>query len=704
MTKKTIERRNFLKLVGTGIGSLLMIPNYSNAFEYSNSSDKQRFKIGKPQWILHNDGTFDLIAGSIRLKNCRPTIDGQSIFVRNTFMGDSPKGKRIIYELDRGFVMLDLKVNSGSISIGAELSGMQQAPYLFCPLGEAVVDGVKRFFKQGKGFGGPTGLYEFHKPTAQEFGNNPGEQAWSYDSYLTTGLISTENEALAFGAYEHKDFTQKSTIYNRPHRRGLVDRYPDVEPILFETGFVTENIPLKDDFIKLPDIYIFYGNKPYETLQHLAWNISENLEARKDSKTSYHWCSFNEFKHDFSYEHLTKLLTELDDIDPQIPLDTILIDDGYCDHGDWLEPNDKWPKGMETAARDIFQRRFRAGIWVAPFMVDEKSKVFKRHKNWLIRDLEGNPIPEWDFPEGTHYALDGSHPDVQRYIQKVFRAYRKMGFTFYKTEFMDWGLKPTVGIDRFDKTKTSVQIFTEVLDIIRLEIGAGSFWLSGTSPYASMIGYVDAMRIANSIDCQWQNSGTGNMLQESYNTQYFNNVFWQNDPDVISLRHENCDLTSEEKKSLACWNGILGGVVSTSDRFSSWDEEQLEFWRLLMPQERPQSATLPYWGLEKKCKVALRRYRSPKAWGLLIFNDSEETVTENFIFLEINEENNNWVYEWNLGESIGLGNLSEITVTLQKHESKLFYLTDGNNNPPTDLTISGMRLKKVYKKQESKIS
>ncbi|WP_321288633.1 glycoside hydrolase family 36 protein [uncultured Sunxiuqinia sp.] len=701
MTKKAIERRNFLKLLGTGIGSLLTLPYYANAFEHPAAIDRDRFKIDKPQWILHNDGTFDLVAGRISLQNCRPTIDGQSIFVRNTFMGDSPKGKRIIYELDRGFVMLDLKVNSGSISIGAELSGMPRAPYWFCPLGEATINGVEHFFKQGQGFGGPTGLYEFQKPSQEEFGNELGEQAWSYDSYLTTGLISAENDTIVVGTFEHNDFVQKSTLYNRPHRRGIVDRYPDVESIFFETGFVTERIPLKDDFIKLPDIYIYYGNKPYETLQHLAWNISENMDARKDSKTSYHWDSFNEFQHDFDHEKLTKLLTSLESIDPEILLDTILINDGYAIHGDWLDTNDKWPKGLEPAARDIFQRRYRAGIWVAPFMVSEESKVFKRHKDWLIRDKEGIPIPEWNFKEGKHYALDGSHPEVKRYIQKVFRTFRKMGFTFYKTEFMDWGHKPSVGIQRYDKTKTSVQIFTEILNIIREEIGAGSFWLSGTSPYAPMIGYVDAMRIANSINCEWEQNGVGNMLQESYNCQYFNNVFWQNDPDVISLRNINCNLTDTEKTSLAHWNGILGGVVSISDRFSSLTDEQLETWRLLLPHERPQSATLPYWGQNKTCKVALRRYRSPKAWGLLIFNDTEETVTENFVFSEINEESSNWVYEWTLGESMGLGNLNEITVTLQKHESKLFYLSDGNDSPSEDLSISGIRLKKAYRKQDT---
>ena len=38
---------------------------------------------------------------------------------KNVFLGDSPKGKRIVYELPGGFLMLDLKTNKDSISIGA---------------------------------------------------------------------------------------------------------------------------------------------------------------------------------------------------------------------------------------------------------------------------------------------------------------------------------------------------------------------------------------------------------------------------------------------------------------------------------------------------------------------------------------------------------------------------------------------------------
>ncbi|WP_372774105.1 alpha-galactosidase, partial [Mangrovibacterium sp.] len=600
MSAKPIERRNFIKLLAAGIGgTLLPLTSIADLPVTGEVAGPVKFKLGKSEWILHNDGTFDLIAGPIRLRNCRPTIDGQSIFVRNTFMGDSPKGKRIIYELNgNSFVMLDLKINNGSLSVGAELSSMSRAPFYFSPLGEARLEGVDRFYKQGLGQGGPSGLYDIQASSRQEWGNVAGEQAWSYDSYLTTALLSTQNDTLAFSAYEHSDFIQKSVIYNRPHRKGLHDRYADKEHVFFETGFVMENIPLQNDFIKLPDIYIIQGNSPFPTLQHIAWNISENMVARKDTKTSYHWNSWYEYQDKFSFNQLKEVLQGLDSIKPKIPLQTIQIDDCYCTLGDWLETNERWPKSMEDPAREIFQRGYRAGIWLAPFVVDQRSKLFKNHKDWLIRDLDGEPVRESDFRDGNYYALDGSHPEVQKYIARVFRTLRKMGYTFYKTAYLNWGLKDSSNIRRYDRDKTSVQILVDVLKIIREEIGAGAYWMASNAPFAPLIGFVDGMRISANVDSDWMPGGIGNMFQESYNCQYFNNVYWQNDPDTIFLRDVNNNLSAVEKTSIALWNGILGGTVNTSDRFSTLTEEQLNLWRFLQPQDRPQSAVTPLWSIE----------------------------------------------------------------------------------------------------------
>ncbi|RKD91900.1 glycoside hydrolase family 36 protein [Mangrovibacterium diazotrophicum] len=700
MPSKRIERRSFIKLLAAGVGASLMpIRSLADLSVASEAPGPVKFKLGRSEWILHNDGTFDLISGAIRLRNCRPTIDGQSIFVQNTFMGDSPKGKRIIYELaGNSFVMLDLKIFNGSVSIGIELSNMSRAPFYLAPLGEARVEGVDRFFKQGIGQGGPSGIYDIPTPTAEDWGNTAGEQAWSYDSYLTTGLLSPENETLAFAAYDHYDFTQKSTIYNRPHRKGLYDRYPDKEEIYFETGFVMENIPLKNEFIKLPDIYIVKGNTPFDTLQHIAWNISENMVARKDTKTSYHWNSWYEYQQHFSFDQLKEVLQGFDELKPKIPLQTIQIDDCYCVLGDWLETNERWPRTMEDAAREIFQRGYRAGIWVAPFVVDENSKLFKSHPNWIIRDLDGEPILQHNFRESNLYALDGSHPEVQKYIARVFRTFRKMGFTFYKTAYLEWGLKDSYNIRRYDRDKTSVQILVDVMKIIREEIGAGAYWMASNAPFAPLIGFVDGMRISANVDADWTPGGIGNMFQESYNCQYFNNVFWQNDPDTIFLRNVNNNMSDAENRSIALWDGILGGTVNTSDRFSTLTEAQLDLWRFLQPQDRPQSALIPLWSYDAVGKVAVRRYKSEKAWGILIVNDTDEAFDKTYRMEDLTGESKCWIFRWGPEESMSLGQMSDIQIKLDSHESILLYAAENNDAPASDLSISGVKLDKYLKK------
>ncbi|MFV0378577.1 MAG: glycoside hydrolase family 36 protein [Mangrovibacterium sp.] len=700
MPSTPIQRRNFIKLLAAGIGASMMpIRSLADLPVIGESAGPVKFRLGKSEWILHNDGTFDLEAGTIRLRNCRPTIDGQSIFVQNTFMGDSPKGKRIIYELaGNSYVMLDLKILNGSVSIGVELSNMARAPFFLAPLGEARVEGANRFYKQGLGQGGPSGIFDIRVPSVENWGNSGGEQAWSYDSYLTTALLSSQNETLAFSAYEHYDFIQKSVIYNRPHRKGLYDHYPDREEVFFETGFVMENIPLKNEFIKLPDIYIVFGNAPFDTLQHIAWNISENMVARKDTKTSYHWNSWYEYQHNFSFEQLKEVLRGMDKIQPKIPLQTVQIDDCYCVLGDWLENNERWPKNMEDAAREIYQRSYRAGIWVAPFMVDEESKIFKNHPAWIIRDLDGNAIQQDNFRNSKLYALDGSHPDVQRYIARVFRTFRKMGFTFFKTAYLGWGLKDSYNIRRYDRDKSSVQILVDVLKIIREEIGAGAYWMASNSPFAPLIGFVDGMRVSANVDSVWTESGIGNMFQESYDCQYFNNVYWQNDPDTVFLRDENNKLTTSEKTSIALWNGILGGTVNTSDRLSTLTEEQLNLWRFLQPQDRPQSATLPLWAYDDTARVAVRRYKSEKAWGVLIVNTSEEKIEKTYSLADLTGESNCWMFRWSPGAAMPLGRLETIQITIEPHESILLYAAENNDTPPSDLSISGVKLDKYLRK------
>lgn len=693
MPKKSFERRTFLKLMSAGLGAgFISFPGFAQAFLPPSSFSHLDFALVKPEWILHEDGTFDIYAGSIRLTNCRPSIDGQSIFARNTFMGDSPKGKRIIYEVDGGFVMLDLRTHSNTISIGAEISGMKYAPTWFNPLGEGYLTGATRFFKQGLGTGGQTGIFDIKQSARKKNLEYPEEQAWSYDSFLITGLIAENGDTLAIGAYEQTDFIQRSSIFNRPRRKGLGDSRFGNEAVFFESGFATEKIPLKDEFIKMPDLFVFSGNQPYGTMQNLAWSISEQNQARRDTNTNYFWSSYQDFRTSFSYQYLLGQLKILDEMETPIPLQTVHVGPGYCITGDWLDTNDNWPKSMEEVARQIFQRRYRAGIYVAPFSVHEKSKTFRNHPHWILKDLAGNPIVMDEDTEGKLYALDGSHEDVKNYIGRVFRNFRKMGFTYFELDFLEWGLKDSSEVQRAKKGKSSVQIFRAVIDIIREEVGAGSFITANNAPFSPLIGNVDAVRIDRDQSWKWDNEVTGHILQESYNTQYFNNVFWQNDPDVIFLRNYKCDFTKTEQKSLALWTGFIGGAIGISDNFKIMEGDELQLWRFLEPTKRPQSAILPFWGSSVKNKVAVRRYKKENSWAVLILNDSDQTVSESYSIYDLTGSKEAWVFYWEPGFSLGLGKATRISAFLGIHESKLYFLSEEKENPALDMTLGGREI------------
>lgn len=690
MANGSYKRRTFLKLMGTGLGAgFISLPQFANAFPIPSGSNHSNFTLGKPEWLLHEDGTFDIYAGSIRLTNCRPTINGQSIFIRNTFMGDSPKGKRIIYEVAEGFVMIDLRTHTNTISIGAEISGMKNAPVWFNPLGEGYLTGANRFFKQGLGTGGQSGIFDIRKSSVQTENIYPMEEAWSYDSFMMTGLIAENGDTLSIGAYEQSDFIQRSTIFNRPRRKGLHDSRFGNESVFFESGFFTENIPLKDESVKMPDLYIYAGNQPFGTMQNLAWSISEQNQARRDTDTNYFWTSFQDYRTSFSFKYLLDQLKILDDISPAIPLQTVHVGPGYCIPGDWLDPLDTWPKAFENVAREIGRRLYRAGIYVAPFVVHEKSKIFRNHSRWLLKDYDDNPVEVGFDQDGKLYALDGTNADVKDHIAKVFRSFHKMGFTYFELDYLESGLRDSTEVQHSKKGKTSVQIFRAMMDIIREAVGAGSFITANRAPYAPLIGYVDAMRIEKDQSWNWEEQTTGHILQESYNTQYFNNIFWQNDPDVVFLRDYRSDFTNDEQKSLAFWVGFTGGAIGISDNFKTMESEKLQIWRFLEPNKRPQSASLPFWGANIKNKVAVRRLKNEKGWAVLILNDTSKPVTETYQMSNLIGQKDAWVFVWEPGFSLGLGKGTRLTAMLGSHESKLYYLSDEKENPGLNLTIAG---------------
>jgi len=75
--------------------------------------------------------------------------------------------------------------------------------------------------------------------------------------------------------------------------------------------------------------------------------------------------------------------------------------------------NTKFPSGFENNIKKIQKLGYRAGIWIGPFMVNERSEVFKKHPDWILHNLDGSLVREWENKEeGDTYILDASNPEA----------------------------------------------------------------------------------------------------------------------------------------------------------------------------------------------------------------------------------------------------------------------------------------------------
>ncbi len=268
----------------------------------------------------------------------------------------------------------------------------------------------------------------------------------------------------------------------------------------------------------------------------------------------------------------------------QTPIDLFQIDDGYQTHiGDWLTTKPTFPNGMAGIAKQIHDKNYKAGLWLAPFICEKQSKIFRDHPDWILKDEAGQAVragynPLWS---GWFYVLDFYHQEVQKYLTSVFfTVLDKWNYDLVKLDFLyAVALAPP-------KNKTRGQVMHEALRFLRNLVG-NKLILGCGVPLGSAYGLVDYCRIGADVHTSWEHKllkwlrgrervSTILSLRNTLSRWQLDGRAFLNDPDVFILRAAKQKLNIRQQDTLLLINTLLGSVLFTSDYVGDYTDEQWE--------------------------------------------------------------------------------------------------------------------------------
>ncbi len=250
------------------------------------------------------------------------------------------------------------------------------------------------------------------------------------------------------------------------------------------------------------------------------------------------------------------------------------IDDGYqYARGEYATTNaTQFPDGMRVVAHRILRDGLTVGLWTAPFEVSSRSWVYEHHKDWLVHNAKGQPIPLedlWKQGFDTLYALDTTHPGAQEYLRQTYQTLvREWGVRFIKLDFMD---TTTIEGYYYRPATTALEAQRIGLQVIRDAVGDDVILDKDGSPMLNPVGLVDTGRVS---------ADTGHSFLRSKTAApgiaarfYMNGNFFINDPDAFNVTDtylvEHGDERSSHSLAAAqasiALSAVAGGMYEIGD-------------------------------------------------------------------------------------------------------------------------------------------
>lgn len=284
------------------------------------------------------------------------------------------------------------------------------------------------------------------------------------------------------------------------------------------------------------------------------------------------WCSWYQYFTEVTQADVLENLEAMDEL--ALDFEVVQIDDGYQrEIGDWLDASERFPD-VAGLVEQIRGRGRRAGIWVAPWLVGERSRLAAEHPEWLVRTSEGQPVTAGVNWNQTLWVLDTDHEAARAYLYGVLARFVDLGVDYLKLDFLYAGALLGVraeggdGVASYRSLLAAIgQWFPEV------------YLVACGAPLLPSVGLVDAMRVSPDTAPHVQPSrgdfsapGQLSAMVTGRARRWQHGVWWTNDPDCL-LARPGVEARHEWASYLAEFPGLRG----CSDRLRSLDSVGLGY-------------------------------------------------------------------------------------------------------------------------------
>jgi len=373
-----------------------------------------------------------------------------------------------------------------------------------------------------------------------------------------------------------KKFTSKESAIKMEDEYGKLTKGNSLTQKLLDTGWMSWSSDGKNK----PKLYYERNYLPLnrEFINHF---IDAEIRLKKPINGWISWYAFGRNINEEKILNQVKWFSRHKDI----PIEYILIDEGYCKWGDWSNiDKNKFPSGFDYLQKMISDSGMKTGLWIAPFLIEKDSDLYKNHPDWVttmknkpVLGIKGSIFDKYVF---ERYILDIRKKKVREFIFATIDSILKSGdIKLIKLDFLFCVY--------FIPNITSIEAGGFIRDVFKYikEKYPEVYTIACGVPLVPVVGVVDSVRIGpDTISPVIEKVPfifkTFNKIRikevfKNIDRRLWTKKYWNLDPDVFVCRN-NLGFDDQIINKLAKYIKKCKGNIFLGDDMTKLSNERIE--------------------------------------------------------------------------------------------------------------------------------